>query len=85
MRAFLKLIDEQVWVIIDKCQKRPTSIVEGVEVLKDINSWSKDEINECNWNSKGINVIFMAISFEEFKRTSMCEIAKIYKNIRGHS
>jgi len=38
--------------------------------------WSKDEINEYKWNSKGLNAIFMAVSLEEFKRISLCEIAK---------
>lgn len=62
MGALLKIFDDQVWVIIEKRLKMPILIVEGVEAPKDTNSWSKYEINECNWNCKCLNTIFVAIS-----------------------
>ncbi|XP_022897819.1 uncharacterized protein LOC111411529 [Olea europaea var. sylvestris] len=38
--------------------------------------WTKDELNECNWNSKGLHALFMYVSSEEFRRVSMCETVK---------
>jgi hypothetical protein len=32
-----------------------------------IDMWSKDDLNACNWNSKGLHVIFMVVSQEESK------------------
>ncbi|XP_022841852.1 uncharacterized protein LOC111365529 [Olea europaea var. sylvestris] len=56
--------------------KPPSSIVSGNIHLTDISLWTKDELAACNWNSKGIHALFMALSPEEFRRVSMCEIAK---------
>ncbi|KAG2685396.1 hypothetical protein I3760_10G123700 [Carya illinoinensis] len=67
MRAFLKSLDERVWHLVERGWTKP-------EIS--IDAWTKDEINNCNLNSKGLNAIFMAVSSEEFKRISMCEIAK---------
>ncbi|XP_022877017.1 uncharacterized protein LOC111395263 [Olea europaea var. sylvestris] len=36
----------------------------------------KDELAECNWNSKGLHALFMSVSLEEFRRVSMYETAK---------
>ena len=38
--------------------------------------WNRDDAANCNWNNKGLNAIFMVVSPNEFKRISMCEIAK---------
>lgn len=67
MRAFLKSLDERVWVVVDKAWNRPTT---------NIDTWSKDKLNACNWNNKGVNTIFMVVSPDEFERISMCQIAK---------
>ncbi|KAG2720351.1 hypothetical protein I3760_02G031800 [Carya illinoinensis] len=67
MRAFLKSLDERVWHLVERGWTKP-------EIS--IDAWTKDEINNFNLNSKGLNAIFMAVSSEEFKRISMCEIAK---------
>ncbi|KAG2674458.1 hypothetical protein I3760_13G136600 [Carya illinoinensis] len=67
MRAFLKSLDERVWYLVERGWTKPET---------SIDAWTKDEINNCNLNSKGLNAIFMAVSSEEFKRISMCEIAK---------
>ncbi|KAG2708636.1 hypothetical protein I3760_05G201700 [Carya illinoinensis] len=67
MRAFFKSLDERVW----------NSVVRGwIRPETNIDDWMKEEITNCNWNSKGLNAIFMAVSLEEFKRISMYEIAK---------
>jgi hypothetical protein len=45
MRVLLKSLDKQVWVSIEKGWTRPTT---------DIDLWSMDDLNGCNWN-KGLN------------------------------
>ncbi|XP_022843115.1 uncharacterized protein LOC111366633 [Olea europaea var. sylvestris] len=76
MRAFLKSLDEHVWISVQNGWKPPSSIVSGNIHLTDISLWIKDELAACNWNSKGIHALFMALSPEEFRRVSMCETAK---------
>ncbi|XP_022874267.1 uncharacterized protein LOC111393100 [Olea europaea var. sylvestris] len=76
MRAFLKSLDEHVWISVQNGWKPPSIIVSGNIHLTDISVWTKDELAACNWNSKGIHVLFMALSPEEFRRVSMCETAK---------
>lgn len=53
MKAFLKSLNEQVWNSVENGWSRQTSgdSSEGVVTPKEISSWSKDEINECSWNS----------------------------------
>ncbi|XP_022856135.1 uncharacterized protein LOC111377295, partial [Olea europaea var. sylvestris] len=76
MRAFLKSLDEHVWISVQNGWKPPSIIVSGNIHLTDISVWTKDELAACNWNSKGIHALFMALSPEEFRRVSMCETAK---------
>ncbi|XP_035541467.1 uncharacterized protein LOC118344558 [Juglans regia] len=76
MKAFLKSVDERVWVSITKGWREPVVIIEGVQTSKSVDNYSRDEISECGWNNKGLNAIFMAVSQEEFKRISMCENCK---------
>ncbi|XP_022864588.1 uncharacterized protein LOC111384537 [Olea europaea var. sylvestris] len=76
MRAFLKSLDEHVWVSVQNGWKPPSTIVSGTVNLTDISLWTKDEIAEHNWNSKGLHALFMVVSPEEFRRLSMCETAK---------
>ncbi|XP_022891884.1 uncharacterized protein LOC111406737 [Olea europaea var. sylvestris] len=76
MRPFLKSLDEHVWVSVQNGWKPPSTTVSGTINLTDISLWTKDEIAECNWNSKGLHALFMAVSPKEFRRVSMCETAK---------
>lgn len=46
-----------------------------------IDTQTRDEINNCNWNSKGLNAIFMAISPRKFKRIFIFKIANETRNI----
>ncbi|KAB1227705.1 hypothetical protein CJ030_MR1G005712 [Morella rubra] len=71
-----KILDERVWRSCVKGWSAPISEVEGVKTPKDISTWTINEISECNWNSKGLHSIFMAVSADEFKRISMCETSK---------
>lgn len=59
----------------------PSSDVNGVATPKDLGTWSKNEINECDWNNKSLHAIFVAISPKEFKHVSMLETAMEAWNI----
>lgn len=76
MCAFLKSLDEHVWISVQNGWKPSSTTVSGTINLTDISLWTKDELAACNWNSKGIHALFMALSPEEFRRVSMCETAK---------
>ncbi|XP_022849862.1 uncharacterized protein LOC111371947 [Olea europaea var. sylvestris] len=76
MHAFLKSLDEHVWISVQNGWKPPSTTVSGTINLTDISLWTKDELAACNWNSKGIHALFMALSPEEFRRVSMCETGK---------
>ena len=72
MKAFLKSIDEKVWTSIENGWERPTTTIgEWITAQKDV------EI----FNNKAMNVIFNAVSMEEFRRISNVEIAYIAWNI----
>ncbi|KAG2701572.1 hypothetical protein I3760_06G052000 [Carya illinoinensis] len=72
MRAFLMFLDKRVWYAMERGWTKFETTLDA---------WTRDEITNCNWNSKGLNVIFMVVSPEEFKRISMCEIVKEVWNI----
>ncbi|XP_040996013.1 uncharacterized protein LOC121242185 [Juglans microcarpa x Juglans regia] len=67
MRAFLKLLDEKVWLTVESGWTRPTTAIE--ESIK-------EQLCSYNWNKKGLNAIFMADSPDEFKRIFKCENSK---------
>lgn len=73
MRAFLKFLDEQVWVSVKRSWTIPSLRVDGVDKSRNIPTWYKDELVECNLNNKGVHAIFKAISYDELKHVSMCE------------
>ena len=72
MKAFLKSIDERVWLFVENSWERPTTT---------IGEWTTAQKEAANFNCKAINAIFNAISMEEFKRISNVEIAHTAWNI----
>ena len=72
MKAFLKSIDERVWLSIENGWERPTTT---------IGEWTTAQKEASSFNSKAMNAIFNAVSMEEFKRISNVEIAHIAWNI----
>ena len=72
MKAYLKSIDERVWLSVGNGWERPTIA---------IGEWTTAQKEVASFNSKAINVIFNAISMEEFKRISNVEIAHTAWNI----
>ncbi|XP_075655466.1 uncharacterized protein LOC142625671 [Castanea sativa] len=72
MKAFLKFIDERVWLSVKNGWERPTIA---------IGEWTTAQKEATSFNSKAMNVIFNAVSMEEFKRISNVEIAYTTWNI----
>ena len=72
MKAFLKSIDERVWLSVENSWERPNIAV---------SEWTTTQKEATNFNSKDMNVIFNAVSMEEFKRISNVEIAHTPWNI----
>ena len=72
MKAFLKSIDEKVWLSVENGWERPTTA---------IGEWNTTQKEATSFNSKAINAIFNAFSVEEFKRISNVEIAHTAWNI----
>ncbi|XP_022883408.1 uncharacterized protein LOC111400215 [Olea europaea var. sylvestris] len=56
--------------------KPPSTTVSDVVNLIDISLWTKEELADCNWNSKGLHALFMSVFPEEFRGVSMCETIK---------
>ena len=67
MRAFMQLLDENVWQAVEISQTKPT---------KAPTDWDDAKIKAANFNNKALNALFNAITNEEFKTISSTEIAK---------
>ena len=72
MKAFLKFIDERVWLSVKNGWERPTTA---------IGDWTTTQKKAASFNSKAMNAIFNVVSMEEFKRISNVKIAHIAWNI----
>ena len=72
MKAFLKSIDKRVWNFVKYGWEKPTIFV---------SEWQTSQKEAATFNSKAMNVIFNAVSIEEFKRISNVEVAHTAWNI----
>ena len=76
MRAFLKSIDECIWLSVVNGWATPSSTVNNEVISPTVANWTRANLNECNWNSKALHALFMEVPPKEFRRVSMCEITK---------
>ena len=67
MRALLQSLDEKVWQAIE------IGWTKSKEASAD---WDDAKIKAANFNSRALNVLFNAVTNEEFKKISFIEIAK---------
>ena len=72
MKAFLKSLNERVWLAVETPWVRPDAAM--VE-------WSTTQKELTSFNSKAMNTIFNVVSIEEFKRISNVEVAHTNWNI----
>ena len=67
MRAFLKSLDEKVWLAVKIGWTKPK------EAPVD---WDDAKIKAANFNSRALNALFSAVTHEEFQKISLTETAK---------
>ena len=67
MRAFLQFLDEKVWQAVEIGWIKPK------EASAD---WDDAKIKAANFNSRALNVLFSAVTNDEFKKISSTETAK---------
>ena len=72
MKAFLKSLDERVWLSVENGWER---------LATPINQWSTAQKEAASFNSKAMNAIFNVVFMEEFKRISNVEVAHTTWNI----
>ena len=67
MRAFLQSLNEKVWQAVEIGWTKPTEVT---------TNWHNDKIKVANFNSRALNVLFSAVTNEEFKKISSTKTAK---------
>ena len=67
MRAFLQSLDEKVWQVVKIGWTKPKEAPAN---------WDETKIKAANFNNKVLNVLFSAVTNEEFKKISSTETAK---------
>ena len=67
MKAFLQSLDEKVWQAVQIGWTKPK------EVPAD---WDDAKIKVANFNSRALNILFRAVTNEEFKKISSTETTK---------
>ncbi|XP_060973891.1 uncharacterized protein LOC133039102 [Cannabis sativa] len=76
MRAFLKAVDERVWMAVSEGWSPPSVTDEEGDKLKKTSEWTVDEMEKANFNSKALHALFNAVSTNQLKVISNCEVAK---------
>ena len=67
MRAFLQSLDEKVWQALKIGWTKP----------KEVSAvWDDAKIKVVNFNNRALNVLFSAVTNEEFKKISSTKIVK---------
>ena len=67
MRAFLQSLDKKVWQAVKIGWTKPKEVLAN---------WDDAKIKAANFNSRALNVLFSAITNEEFKKISSTKTAK---------
>ncbi|XP_033512182.1 uncharacterized protein [Nicotiana tomentosiformis] len=89
MKVYVQSIDYRAWLVI---QNRPRLIPNNNDGKKPIKgesifNYTKEQLDIMQTNAREINMLYCAISEEEYKKISTCETAKAIwdklKNIHG--
>ena len=67
MRAFLQSLDEKVWQAVE---------IGWTKLTEASTDWDDAKIKATNFNNRALNVLFNAVTNEEFKKISSIETAK---------
>ncbi|XP_060972451.1 uncharacterized protein LOC133038346 [Cannabis sativa] len=76
MRAFLRVVDERVWMSIEGGWWKPTMMENEIVIPKPMSQWTTVEMERANFNSKALHALFNAVSTNELKVIANCEIAE---------
>lgn len=76
MRAYLKSIEERVWMAVSEGWAPPQEQLNDIVKNKAPGQWPQDEIELANFNSKTLNAIFNVVSTNQMKVVANCEVAK---------
>ena len=81
MKSTLKSIDERVWMSVVNGWSPLTHLVDNERVPKPTDRWSEGEFKLSNFNSRGLNALFSAVTPDEFRHIMTCETAKEAQDI----
>ena len=76
MKAFLKSIDERVWLSIENGWERPTTT---------IGEWTTAQKEVASFNRKAMNATFNAVSMEEFKKLKCGDCSHCMKHLTNNA
>ncbi|XP_060960703.1 uncharacterized protein LOC133031259 [Cannabis sativa] len=76
MRAFLRVVNERVWMAKEDGWTCPTVMDNGVTKPKPMSLWTLDEMERANFNSKAMHALFNAVSTNQLKIIANYEMAK---------
>ena len=76
MRIFIQASDYSLWNIIINGPHIPTHKINNIVTLKPEYDWDELDRRIAQLNAKAINVVYCALSINEFNRISSCAIAK---------
>ncbi|KAL5540959.1 hypothetical protein UlMin_044251 [Ulmus minor] len=80
MIIFLQSMEYELWEVIEKGPYIPMNKVEGSLVEKSKSEWNDIDKKQISINAKAMNILFCALSMEEFNRIRSCKIAKDIRN-----
>ncbi|KAL5576060.1 hypothetical protein UlMin_017759 [Ulmus minor] len=73
---FLQSMEYELWEVIEKGPYIPMNKVEGSLVEKSKSEWNDIDKKQISINAKAMNILFCALSMEEFNRIRSCKTAK---------
>ena len=76
MRIFIQTSDYNLWSIIMNNSHIPTHTLNNLVTLKPECEWDNNDRRMAQLNAKAINVLYCALSVNEFNRVSSCSSTK---------
>ncbi|XP_073025196.1 uncharacterized protein [Primulina eburnea] len=77
MRIYIKSIEERAWQrVLDGWSPPRTIDADGASRSKPENTWTNDEVQTSNFNSKALNTIFTSVDINMFSLITNCISAK---------
>ena len=81
MRAYLRAIDERVWLSVVNGYFEHVVTVGEVTTPKPLTDWDRGDYETKGWNNKALSTIFNGVTPDEFRHISTHETAKEARDI----